>query len=301
MTLQYTLLDVFADKPFQGTQIPVAVIEEGQLEDARKAEIANEFSQTEMVFLEVNTNGNTVSVFNRNGRVEIGAHTILAAAYIAHEHKLDEDCGDYSRYQLNHRDEVIDCFIDKVEGDIAQIQFARTLNPVVDRFTPSRDKIAKALGVEEKHIAFSPYHPAVVSVDHPTLVVPFTRPEHVLAAHLQSELWGELQSEIYATNILLIAPGTITGGTEFHGRLINANFASGVYPPIGNVMPEFIGYLATQEGTADGTHTFAIDRGSDETRKSILKAEFDKRPGSSLKCRIGGNVIKMGTGELLHT
>jgi len=36
-------------------------------------------------------------------------------------------------------------------------------------------------------------------------------------------------------------------------------------------------------------------------RKSILHAEFDKKPGKEVKCRIGGNVIKMGVGELLYS
>ena len=66
-------------------------------------------------------------------------------------------------------------------------------------------------------------------------------------------------------------------------------------------MPEFIAYLAEQGETAPGTHTLSVDRGSHETRKSILHAEFDKRPGKEVRCRIGGNVIKMGTGSLLYS
>lgn len=52
------------------------------------------------------------------------------------------------------------------------------------------------MGVDEKHISLSQYRLAVVRVDRPTLIVPFTRAEHVLVARLQNQLWDELQAEI---------------------------------------------------------------------------------------------------------
>jgi len=44
-----------------------------------------------------------------------------------------------------------------------------------------------------------------------------------------------------------------------------------------------------------------VDCNLPATCKSILHAEFDKKPGKEVKCRIGGNVIKMGVGELLYS
>jgi len=299
MALNYSLLDVFADAPFQGTQIPVVLLGDSDCDDQTCTNIASEFQQTETVFIRQAGANPGACVYNASGRALFGAHTILAASYAAHEVGLTRDQGAFASYLLQQNEHQIESFIDKSGGAAGSVQFARTLTPTVDRFAPEISKLARVLNTEERHISFSKYKPLVVSVDHPTLIVPFTRPEHVLAARLDSERWHELLSELYTTELFLFAPGSLTGGSEFHGRLLNPDLARGVYPPIGKVMPEFIAYLAEQPETAEGTHTFSIDRGSMQTRKSVLRAEFDKRAGRSLRCRIGGHVIKMGTGTLL--
>jgi len=300
MALSYSLLDVFADSPFQGIQVPVVMLDGGSLSAESKQAIASAFPQTETVFIDPAAKEEPASVFNSKGACLFGAHTILAASYAAYEKGLVKDEGAYTRFLLRQQRQVIESFIDKADDGPGAIQFTRTLNSVFDRYTPELPQLAAALNTEERHIAFSRYRPMVVSVDQPVLIVPFTRPEHVLAASFNAQRWAELAGQVYTAQLFLFAPGSITGQSQFHGRLLNLDLGRDVYPPIGGVMPEFIAYLAEQEGTLDGTHTFAIDRGSEGTRKSILHVEFDKRPGREVRCRIGGHVIKMGVGELLY-
>lgn len=299
MSLQYTLLDVFADEPFQGTQIPVVCLSDDSFPDKNKAAIASEFQQTETVFINVNGKSQA-TVYNSKGASQFGAHTIIAASYMAYEKGLASDKGGYASYQLDHQDQHIECFIDKKESGPASIQYARTITPTIDRYTPEISRLAAALNTEERHISFSKYKPMVVSVDKPVLIIPFTRPEHVLAASINADRWAALLGDIYTSDLFLFAPGSITGTSHFHGRLVSPDIARDYYPPIGNALAEFIAYLANQADTPDGTHTLSIDRGSMTTRKSILHAEFDKREGKVVKCRIGGHVIKMGKGELFY-
>jgi len=299
MSLAYSLLDVFADSPFQGVQIPVVMLNGRTLSDEQKQALASEFQQTETVFIDT-ASPEPASVFNSRGRCLFGAHTILAASYMAYEKGLVKDEGSYSSFTFTQQKQVIESFIDKAATGPGAIQFSRTLTPTIDRLTPEIPRLAAALNTEERHISFSKYKPMVVSVDHPVLIIPFTRPEHVLAASLNVERWASLAGSVYTAQVFLFAPGSITGQSQFHGRLLNPDLGRDALPPIGSVMPEFIAYLAGQEDTTPGTHTFSIDRGSQTTRKSILHAEFDKRPGSDLRCRIGGHVIRMGVGELLY-
>jgi trans-2,3-dihydro-3-hydroxyanthranilate isomerase len=300
MTLPYSLLDVFANEPFQGTQIPVVSLTDSDFTDANKMQIAREFQQSETVFINSAKRGEA-SVFNNKGACPFGAHTILAASYAAFEAGFTEDKGSYNAYSLHHKGQTIDCFIDKAGSSNGSIQYARTLNAVMDRFTPETAKLAAALNTEERHISFSKYKPMVVSVDRPLLIVPLTRAEHVEAASFNAERGQSLFGDIYTSDIFLFAPGSITGESQFHGRLMSPHFAADFYPPIGNAMAEFIAYLAAQDDTQQGTHSFTIDRGSENTRKSILQAEFDKHDGKAVKCRIGGHVIKMGVGELFYS
>lgn len=300
MALAYSLLDVFADSPFQGVQVAVVSLKGRALSDEHKQAVASEFQQTETVFVDALSGHEPVSVFNSKGRCLFGAHTILAAAYVAYEEGLVTSEGDYSTFSFTQQKQVIESFIDKTDGGPGAIQFSRTLTPTVDRYTPELAQLAAALNTDERHISFSKYKPMVISVDHPVMIIPFTRPEHVLAASLNVERWAGLAGHVYTPHLFLFAPGSITGQSQFHGRLLSADQGRGVFPPIGSIMPEFIAYLAEQADTTPGTHTFSVDRGSQTTRKSILHAEFDKRPGREVRCRIGGHVIKMGVGELLY-
>lgn len=298
MTLAYSLLDVFADSPLQGVQIPVVVLDK-PISDAHKQAVAGEFQQTETVFIDAAAK-EPATVFNSRGPCLFGAHTILAASYAAYEKGLVQDKGNYSTFTLTQQKQQIESHIDKAATGPGSIQFSRTLSPTIDRYTPEIAQLAALLNTEERHISFSKYKPMVVSVDHPVLIIPFTRSEHVQAASFNVQRWADLAGHVYTPQLFLFAPGSITGQSQFHGRLINPDLGREVLPPIGSVMPEFIAYLAEQDDTAPGTHIFAIDRGSETTRKSILHAEFDKRPGREVRCRIGGHVIKMGVGELLY-
>lgn len=300
MALAYSLLDVFADSPFQGVQIPVVMVNGQALSEEHKQALASEFQQAETVFIDTASKDEPASVYNSRGRCLFGAHTILAASYVAYENGLTKDEGPFSTFFIMQQKQLIESFIDKGENGPGAIQFSRTLTPTIDRYTPEISQLASALNIEERHISFSKYKPMVVSVDHPVLIIPFTRPEHVQAATLSAERWAELAGHVYTPQLFLFAPGSITGQSQFHGRLLSPDQGRDVLPPIGSVMPEFIAYLAEQADTTPGTHTFSIDRGSQATRKSIIHAEFDKRPGREVRCRIGGHVIKMGVGELLY-
>ena len=298
MTIHFVLLDVFANAPFQGTQIPVVFMEDEFSEDL-KLSLASEFKQTETVFINKNAkNGDYVSVYNPKERTLFGAHTTLAASYMAHQLGYTKDEGGFCSFQIAENDRTIESFIDNSSDGVELIQFKRVLEPSFDRFIPETSRIAKALNTQEKHIAFSDFKPLLVSVDHPVLIVPFTKPEHILASELNIDEWSYLLSDVYATEILMFAPGSISGKSDFHGRIVNPQIARQEYPPIGKVMPEFIAYLAHQGSTAAGTHTFTIDRGSKDTRISVLHAEFDKRKSKETQCRIGGKVIKIGSGSL---
>ncbi len=297
MSIRYKLLDVFADEHFQGTQIPVVILQQ-PVDDALKRRIASEFRQTETVFIDTSGSAQPCSVFDETGETRFGAHTTIAAAQVAADLGFGEDVAGVRQYRINNGEQAIDTFVDPAAQGPRSVQFSTWIAPVLDAYTPEESKIAQALGIEEKHLRFSKYRPLGVSINRPTLVVPLTRHEHVLAARLQPEHWSELLSSIYADSILLFAPGSVSGTTDFHGRLMRPDFRPNEYPPIGNVMPEFVAYLASQSSTVPGTHTFSIDRGSPDSRVSVIHVELDKQPGKEICCRIGGRVILIGEGQL---
>ena len=298
MAIQYFLLDVFADSAFQGTQIPVVIVE-SPLPTEFKTSIAGEFKQTETVFIEPNNTACPCTVYNAEGPTFFGAHTTLAAAYMAEELNLSTKEAHYSSFTFTDNSRVIHTFIDQSSENHTTVQYSRTLTPTIDICTPDPHRVAEALSFDVKHMQYSKYQPAVVSIEQATLMIPVTKPEHVLAAKLKNDQWSMLLADVYAKNIFLFAPGSITGKTHFHGRLLNPSISAAEFPPIGSVMPEFIAYLCSQKQTPIGTLALSIDRGTPETRKSIIHIEMDNQPKKPITCRIGGKVIKIGNGTLL--
>ena len=300
MNIKYHLYDVFADAPFAGT--PIAVVSaDTPLDDQTKIKIATEFGYSETVFFDHANTVNPFSVYNARGKTTLGAHTTLAAAQRAFELGLGNPAGGYLEYSLQDGRLSVETYQDSHStANDKLVLFARHFDFTTDRFVPELSRIAEALRIDVKHLSYSRYKPKLVSVDSPVLVVPVTRPEHVLSARLDPNQWSSLLAEVYANSILLVAPGSVSGHSDFHGRLITPQQDAAACPPIGSVLPEFIAFLCCHEDTASGTHTTSIDRGSHESRESVIHIEFDYRGGNQAKCRVGGKVILMAEGQFVY-
>jgi trans-2,3-dihydro-3-hydroxyanthranilate isomerase len=64
-------------------------------------------------------------------------------------------------------------------------------------------------------------------------------------------------------------------------------------------MPSFTGYLACHEHIREGTYTFTIDRGTKQTRRSLLNIEMDKHAGRALTLRVEGQSVLISKNSLL--
>lgn len=299
MNLPFRVYDVFAESPFAGTQIPV-VTAAPDMDEALKIQIASEFSHSDTVFFDRSNQDSPFSVYNEKARTSFGAHTTLAAAKAAHDFGISRITKNYFEYRLVDGEMQVDTFVDDDPQDPAMTLFSRSFEFTTDQYAPELSQLAEALNVDVKHLFYARYKPRMVSVDTPVLVVPMTRPEHVVAARIDPEQWSSLLAEVYASYILLIAPGSITGRADFHGRLIHPEFKVDAYPPIGSIVPEFIAYLCSCEDTPQGTNTVAIDRGGMDSRQSLIYSEFDYSGGNKTKCRIGGKVILMSEGKFVY-
>ena len=299
MDITFQQYDVFAASPFAGTQIAV-VSADTPIEHQLKIKLAAEFGYSETVFYEQCNSTTPFSVYNAQGRTAFGAHTTLAAAQKAFDLGLGRQSDGYASYNLQNDGLCIDTYLDNnVSAEDRLTLYSRHFDFIADRFVPELSQIAEALHIEVKHLSYSRYKPRLVAVDSPVLVVPVTRPEHVLAARLNVGQWSSLLAEVYANSILLIAPGSVGGHSDFHGRLMTPKQDATAFPPIGSVLPEFIAYLCSHEGTAQGTHTTSIDRGSPDSRQSLIHIEFDYKGGNQAKCRVGGKVILMAEGRFV--
>jgi trans-2,3-dihydro-3-hydroxyanthranilate isomerase len=69
-------------------------------------------------------------------------------------------------------------------------------------------------------------------------------------------------------------------------------------PPVGNAMPAFASYLCSFDFMQKGTYTFAVDRGDESSRRSVLNLEMDHKGSDTLTIRVGGAAVMVAEGMM---
>jgi trans-2,3-dihydro-3-hydroxyanthranilate isomerase len=101
-----------------------------------------------------------------------------------------------------------------------------------------------------------------------------------------------------AQEILLFSPKTPFMDANFNTRLLGPNIGINEDPPVGSAIPAFASYLCSFDFTQQGTHTFAVDRGDDKNRRSVINIEMDNKSQAELALRIGGEAVMVAQGQM---
>jgi len=302
MNTTYYTLDVFTDEPFQGAQIAVFPHAE-TLAEERLGQLAAELNLSETVFIyPSNESDNTfkIRIFTPAGEIDFAGHPILAIANVLVETGQISLVGDYTSIKLKQNSQDVVANISTDDQGKRFVQFTLQSTPVVDRFTPPSSELAKLLSVDESDIDHATYHTRLVSSGLPYLIVPLKSQKAVRKARFDMNAWAESTAPAMAAQeILLFSAKTDSTDSNFHGRLMGPSIGLHDDPPVGSAMPVFSGYLASHSHVREGTYSFTIDRGTLETRRSLLHIEMDKRAGRPITLRVGGDSVLISKNELL--
>lgn len=302
MNPTYYTLDVFTDEIFQGAQIAVFPNAEAIAEE-KLGRIARELNLSETAFIYATggvDNVFKVRVFSPSGEIDFAGHPILAIANVLAETGQVTLESDFTSIILkqNNNDVVVNISADS--NDNRFVQFTLQSMPVVDRFTPPGSELACLLSIDEKDIDHANYHTRLVSSGLPYLIVPLTSQAAVRKARFDIKAWSESTApSMAAQEIFIFSATTDSSDSNFHGRLLGPGVGDHEDPPIGSAVPAFTGYLASHDHIREGTYSFAIDRGTLETRRSLLHVEMDKRAGRPMTLRVGGDSVLVSKNELL--
>jgi trans-2,3-dihydro-3-hydroxyanthranilate isomerase len=308
--------DVFTDRAFQGA--PIAVFPEAAaIPEASLPAIARELNLSETVFVYPDTVSGTVSdtasstspatppqrfrlrVFTPAGEVGFAGHPMLAVARVL----LETGLGPLGERPLPltfvQNSGAISVNLGPARGDACFVQFSLRVNPVLDRYTPTNAELAALLSLPEREIDTRLFGTRLASIEVPYLIVPILSQEAVEKARFNLEAWSRSGAPaLAAQEIFLFSGRTRTRDADFHGRLLGPAIGPRSDPPIGSVMPCFAGYLADHAHIREGTYTFTIDRGTPETRRSLLHIEIDKRRDRPAMLRVGGDTVLVTQGTL---
>lgn len=301
MDYQFYTADVFTNRPFQGVQIAVFPNAEG-LDDGNMEKIANELNLSETVFVfhpQNKPQARRMRIFGATGEIDFAGHPIIAVAYILAEAGELPLLSPTTPIELIQNTASIKTHITVKDGKPGLVQFTLKPEPIIDRFVPRDAEIAEFLDLPLNAIDTRKYQPLMVSCGFPYLVVPLKTYQAVRNARFNLPSWSQTTAPATsAQEILIFSAQTANPVSDFHARLVGPRIGVKEDPPIGSSIPAFTSYLCAQAHIRTGTYTFAVDRGTESVRQSLLHIEMDNKGKNQLSIRVGGEAVLMSRGTM---
>ena len=301
MKYRYYLADVFTQTIFNGAQIAVFPNAEG-LSPKQMQLIARELNLTETVFVfhpkkEITTR--VMRIFSPTHEINFAGHPIIATAFVL------GSCGELTLTKsvtpiiFQQNTGFIEVNISAENGTPTFVQFTRKVSSIIDRFTPSDEELTSFLSLQVSELDHKKYAPRLVFSDIPYLIIPVWKYESVRNAKFNYAAWNQSSApQTSAQEVLLFSPKTPFSDADFNVRLFGSRIGIHDDPPVGSAMPAFASYLCSFEFMQKGTYTFAVDRGDEKTRRSVLNLEMDHKGEDLLTIRVGGNAVMVAEGTM---
>ena len=297
----YYTADVFTQTAFQGAQIAVFPTA-ASINDEEMSLIAREINLSETVFVSPGEQDNQfkLRIFTPLKEIGFAGHPVLATAKALVEDGLITFNDGKASVCFKQKAGDLNVNIEQREGEPLFVQFSLTSDPVIDRYTPRASELAALLSIDESDIDTHTFQTRLVSINLPYLILPLASQAAVRKARFDMKAWSQSSAPAMAAQeILVFSNKTENADTDFHARLLGPSIGIHEDPPIGSAMPCFTGYLASHDAIREGTYTFIIDRGTVETRRSVLAIEMDNHAEQATALRVGGNVVLVSKNTLL--
>ena len=294
MNYKYYISDVFTNQIFGGAQVAVFPVADG-LTGQMMAKIAREINLSDTVFLfkqHDSENNWKMRVFSPISEIDRTGHPVIAATYVL------ASCGELELTEGNtslvfeQNTSSVTANVASKNGKPGSIQYTRQASPIVDFYAPTDSEIAKILSIPESEVDNKKYSTRLVSCGRPYLIVPVFYYETIRKARFNFAAWTQSSApQTTAQEILLVSPRTPNKDSDFAVRLLGPNIGVHQDPPVGNTMASLASYLCSFDFMREGTYTYAVERGDEKVRRSVLNLEMDHKGEDTLTFRVGGEAV----------
>ncbi len=297
----YYTADVFTQTAFQGAQIAVFP-HAADISDEQMSLIAREINLSETVFVSPGEQDQhfKLRIFTPLKEISFAGHPVLATARTLVEEGLITLTDNKASVCFQQKAGELSVNIEQDEDSELFVQFSLSSDPVIDRYTPRASELAALLSIDENDIDTHTFQTRLVSINLPYLILPLASQAAVRKARFDMKAWSQSSAPAMAAQeILVFSNKTDNDDTDFHARLLGPSIGIHEDPPIGSAMPCFAGYLGSHDAIREGTYTFIIDRGTVDTRRSVLAIEMDNHVDKATALRVGGKVVLISKNTLL--
>jgi len=292
-TLDYTLLDVFSDKPLAGN--PLAVFPHaGDLPADLMQRIAAELNLSETVFVTAADPAGgryTVRIMTPASELPFAGHpTIGTAVALA----MGAGAGEALSVELTEPIGPVSVAVEITGTDGGRARFTAPQTPARVDNPISRATAAALLELDPADVVTAPRS---WSAGVPFLCVPVASAGALEAVRLDTAVWERLIApaaapHVYAYWLPEHDPGQV------HARMFAPAMGITEDPATGAAAIAFSGELAARLGVADGRLDAAIHQGAAVGRPSRLELEARVAGGAVMQARLSGPAVVIGEGAL---
>jgi trans-2,3-dihydro-3-hydroxyanthranilate isomerase len=289
MGFDFTLVDVFTDRPFGGNQLAVFPDAEG-IPDGTMQGLAREFNFSETTFvLPPRDPSHTcqVRIFTPHQELPFAGHpTVGTAAVLA---SLGE--GDSAERQFVFEEGIGPVTV-TVDGQTIRLHLYSPDYQTTDE-TPPAAAIARALALPEDAVADSWY----AGVGLRFCFVRLSDPELVDRAVLDKAAWQAGIADGWSPHLYVLA-NDHRDAAHLHARFFAPAAGVDEDPATGSACAALVASLAQRSPEPDGTYRLRIDQGVAMGRPSTLEGTAHKRNGRLTEVAVGGRATIIGNGTM---
>lgn len=297
MSLRYTTLDVFTDRPFGGN--PLAVFcDQPELSTEQMQAIAREFNLSETVFIVPAADPRALRrlrIFTPVTELPFAGHPTIGAAHVL----VEKGIAAGGSFALELAVGLVPIHVARREQGPPFLQLTAARLPETRDGAPTRAQLAELLMLDEQDIVSDRDFAQAWSCGTPYLFVPVRDRATLARAQPDGAPWRRILHGAWASKAFVFCRDPELPESSIRARMFAPQLGIIEDPATGSAAAALAGYLAEREARASGTLRWIVEQGFEIGRPSLLHVEADKAEGKVTAVRVGGTAVRMSEGTLL--
>lgn len=293
MGLKYSVVDVFAEKRYQGNQLAVVHVD-GSLPDDLMLDITREMNYSETTFIESydsETSSYKVRIFTKVGETPFAGHPTLGTAYVIQQ---ETEKKEVQSVTLDLKIGMIPVRF-TYENRAPDVLWMKQINPTFGD-TYGSDVFAGFLGLDEADID-GRYPIQEVSTGFPFFMVPLKTRDALERSKLHVEPFFEFVKNTGAKAPLVFCSEPRSPDNHLACRMFASYFGVVEDPATGSANGCLAGYLARHRYFGSADVDVRVEQGYEMGRPSLLYLRSSDK-GNGVEVNVGGKCVMIARGEL---
>jgi trans-2,3-dihydro-3-hydroxyanthranilate isomerase len=287
---KFFIVDVFAERKFEGNQLAVFICEEALFETEMQ-KIAKEMNYSETTFITSKENYD-VRIFTPEVELPFAGHPTIGTAFVIQQELIK---GNVKTILLNLKIGPIPVLF-KYKSGKPDLIWMEQNPPSFGKFFDT-ETISQILRLET-HDIDDRFPIQEVSTGEPFIIVPLKTLDALKRTKVDIDKCFDLLEKTEAKSILIFCSGTIKKGNDLSVRVFAHYHGIPEDPATGSGNGCLAAYLVKHDYFNKKRIDIKVEQGYEVGRPSLLYLRAEENDEGQISVSVGGKVILTATGEL---